>query len=31
MAPIDKVEAPQELKPEIVRKLNTFSMRKIEI
>ena len=29
-ASIDKVEAPQELRAEIVRKLNTFNMRKIE-
>ena len=31
MASIDKVEAPQELRVEIVRKLNTFSLRKIKM
>ena len=30
MASIDKVEAPQELRAEIVRKLKTFNMKKIE-
>ena len=30
MASIDKVEAPQELRAEIVRKLKAFNMRKIE-
>ena len=30
MASNDKVEAPEELRAEIVRKLNTFNMRKIE-
>ena len=30
MASIDKVEASQELRAEIVRKLNTFNMKKIE-
>ena len=30
MASIDKVEAPHELRAEIVRKLNTCNMRKIE-
>ena len=30
MAFIDKVEAPQELRAGIVRKLNTFNMSKIE-
>ena len=29
MASIDKVEAPQELKAEIVRKLKTFNMKKL--
>ena len=30
LASIDKVEAPQKLRAEIVRKLKTFNMRKIE-
>ena len=30
MASIDKVEAPQELRAEIGRKLNTSNLRKIE-